>query len=147
MKLDPIELRRRIEPPKDPTTGKPFSSRHLAEAYRRGAERFGWDQRNKVPGSRREGEWLIGQGMATGTYPYYRMPGGSASIALDANGRATVKMGAHEMGMGTATVQAQLAAELLGLPMDRVSFDYGDSALPTGTMAGGSSQSVSIAAT
>jgi xanthine dehydrogenase YagR molybdenum-binding subunit len=147
MKLDPIELRRRIEPPKDPTTGKPFSSRHLVEAYRRGADRFGWDRRNRVPGSRRDGEWLIGQGVATGTYPYYRMPGGSASIALDAQGRATVKMGAHEMGMGTATAQAQLAAELLGLPVDRVSFEYGDSALPTGTMAGGSSQSVSIAAT
>jgi xanthine dehydrogenase YagR molybdenum-binding subunit len=55
MKLDPIELRRRIEPPKDPTTGKPFSSRNLVEACRRGAERFGWDQRNQVPGSRHKG--------------------------------------------------------------------------------------------
>lgn len=147
LKLDPIELRRRIEPRQDPTTGRAFSSRHLVEAYRRGAERFGWDPRAPLPRSRREGEWFVGQGVATGTYPYYRMPGGVASIEIDAEGRAIVKTGAHEMGMGTATVQAQLAADRLGLPMDHVSFAYGDSALPTGSMAGGSSQTASIAAT
>lgn len=147
LKLDPIELRRRIEPRQDPTTGRAFSSRHLVEAYRRGAERFGWDPRAPLPRSRREGEWFVGQGVATGTYPYYRMPGGVASIEIDAEGRAIVKTGAHEMGMGTATVQAQVAADRLGLPMDRVSFAYGDSALPTGSMAGGSSQTASIAAT
>jgi xanthine dehydrogenase YagR molybdenum-binding subunit len=144
MDIDPIELRARIEPEKDPTSGLPFSSRHLVEAYKNGAERFGWS--NPKPRMQRDGGWLIGQGVATGTYPYYRMPGGAASITLTAEGRAIVRMGAHEMGMGTATVQAQHAAERLGVPVEQVTFEYGDSNLPSGTMAGGSSQSASIIA-
>ncbi len=144
--LDPIELRRRIEPEKDPTSGKDFSSRHLVEAYASGAERFGWDRRNNVPGSRREGEWLIGMGCATGTYPYYRMPGAAARITLRADGSALVQSATHEMGMGTATVQAQHAAERLGLAIEQVTFELGDTSLPHGTLAGGSSQTASIAA-
>ena len=73
MKLDPVELRRRIEPEKDPTSGAEFSSRHIVEAYARGAEHFGWSERNPIPRSHRDGEWLIGMGCATGTYPYYRI--------------------------------------------------------------------------
>ncbi|MEA2963495.1 MAG: xanthine dehydrogenase YagR molybdenum-binding subunit [Alphaproteobacteria bacterium] len=146
MQLDPIELRRRIEPEKDPTSGASFSSRHLVEAYQRGAERFGWDQRIPTPRSRRDGEWLIGMGCATATYPYYRMPGGAARIKLSADGRAVVQMASHEMGMGTATVQAQHTAERLGLELDQVTFEYGDTSLPAGTMAGGSSQTASIGA-
>jgi xanthine dehydrogenase YagR molybdenum-binding subunit len=146
MQLDPIELRRRIEPEKDPTSGAAFSSRNLVEAYRRGAERFGWDRRPGAPRSRRDGEWLIGMGCATATYPYYRMPGGAARIRLTADGRAIVQMASHEMGMGTATVQAQHAAERLGLPLDRVTFEYGDTSLPAGTIAGGSSQTATIGA-
>ena len=143
---DPIELRRRIEPEKDPSSGTAFSSRHLLEAFRRGAERFGWAERNRVPGSRRDGEWLVGQGVATAYYPYYRMPGAKARIRISADGRAVVQAAAHEMGMGTATVQTQHAAERLGLGVDRVSFDYGDTDLPSSPIAGGSSQSASIAA-
>jgi xanthine dehydrogenase YagR molybdenum-binding subunit len=146
MQLDPIELRRRIEPEKDPTSGTAFSSRHLVEAYRRGAERFGWDRRDPAPRSRREGDWLVGMGCATATYPYMRMPGGAARITLTADGRAIVQMASHEMGMGTATVQAQHAAERLGLEYEKVSFEYGDTSLPSGTLAGGSSQTASIAA-
>ncbi|MDB5447698.1 MAG: Aerobic-type carbon monoxide dehydrogenase, large subunit CoxL/CutL-like protein, partial [Phenylobacterium sp.] len=145
LELDPVELRRRIEPDKDPTTGQPFSSRNLVEAYRQGAERFGWAERNPTPGARREGEWRIGQGVATAYYPYYRRPN-SARIRLTADGRAVVQAAAHEMGMGTATVQSQLAAEQLGLPLDRVTFALGDSSLPQSTIAGGSAQSASIAA-
>ncbi len=146
VRLDPIELRRRIEPEKDPISGLAFSSRNIVEAYRRGAERFGWDRRNPVPRSRREGEWLIGMGVATATYPYYRMPGAAARIRLAKDGRAVVQMASHEMGMGTATVQAQHAAERLGLPLDQVTFEYGDTSLPSGTVAGGSSQTASIVA-
>jgi xanthine dehydrogenase YagR molybdenum-binding subunit len=144
--LDPIELRRRIEPKRDPTTGLPFSQRALLEAYERGAQQFGWAKRSPTPRSQRDGDWLIGQGVATAIYPYYRMPGGAAKIRLTTDGRAVVQMGSHEMGMGTATVQAQVAAEKLGLPVDRVTFEYGDSALPNGTVAGGSSQSATIVA-
>ena len=145
LQVDPIELRRRIEPEKDPTSGAAFSSRNLVEAYRRGAERFGWARRNPVPGSQRDGEWLIGMGVATATYPYYRRAG-SVRIRLGADGRAVVQMASQEMGMGTATIQAQHAAERLGLPLDCVRFEYGDSDLPPAAVAGGSSQTASNAA-
>jgi len=144
--LDPIELRRRMEPQKDPTTNTPYSSRHLVEAYQRGAERFGWERRNPSPGSQRDGVWQIGQGVATAYYPYYRMPGGSARVRITADGRAFVQAAAHEMGMGTATVQVQHAADRLGLPVERVSFEYGDTDLPDSPIAGGSNQTVSIVA-
>ena len=143
--IDPIELRNRLEPEKDPTTGTPFSSRNIVEAYEAGARRFGWDQR-QAPGTRREGEWLVGMGCATGTYPYYRMPGGAARITLTRDGHATVGIAAHEMGMGTATASTQVAADRLGLAMDQVSFEYGDSTLPGAVLAGGSQQTASIGA-
>ncbi len=146
MKMDPIELRIRNEPEKDPTTGTAFSSRHIVEAYRAGAERFGWDQRSATPGSRREGEWLIGMGCATATYPYYRMPGGAARITLTKDGHVKVEIAAHEMGMGTATAQTQVTAERLGLPMDKVQFCHGDSHFPGVVLAGGSQQTASIGA-
>jgi xanthine dehydrogenase YagR molybdenum-binding subunit len=144
--IDPIELRIRNEPEKDPTMGTPFSSRHLVNAYRSGAERFGWSQRNPRPSTRRDGEWLIGLGCATATCPYYRMPGGAARMTLSKDGRATVAVAAHEMGMGTATVQTQVIAERLGLPLDHVTFSYGDTSLPGLVLAGGSQQTASIGA-
>jgi xanthine dehydrogenase YagR molybdenum-binding subunit len=146
MHLDPIELRRRLEPANDPTSGHAFSSRNMLQAYEHGAARFGWDKRNPVPRSRREGEWLVGMGVATATYPYMRMPGGAARITLTRDGHARIAMASHDMGMGTATVQAQAGADRLGLPVENVTFDYGDTALPAGTIAGGSSQTASIAA-
>jgi xanthine dehydrogenase YagR molybdenum-binding subunit len=145
MGMDPIELRLRNEPDKDPTTGAPFSSREVEKAYRDGAERFGWAERG-APGSRREGEWLIGTGVATATYPYYRMPGGAARITLDRDGNATIDIAAHDMGMGTATAQTQVAADRLGLAMEQVTFRYGDSTLPGVVMAGGSQQTAAIGA-
>jgi xanthine dehydrogenase YagR molybdenum-binding subunit len=144
--IDPIELRIRNEPAKDPTGGKPFSSRHIVEAWRAGAERFSWSKRNPVPGSVRNGEWLVGMGCATGTYPYYRMPGGAARITLTRSGHARVEIAAHEMGMGTATVQSQVAAERLGLTLDQIIFAYGDSHFPGVVLAGGSQQTAAIGA-
>jgi len=144
--MDPIELRIRNEPETDPDSGLPFSSRHIVEAWRSGAERFGWQKRNSTPGSVRDGEWLIGMGCATATYPYYRMPGGAARLTLSINGHATVDIAAHEMGMGTATAQTQIAADRLGLAMEQVSFNYGDSTLPGVVLAGGSQQTAAIGA-
>jgi xanthine dehydrogenase YagR molybdenum-binding subunit len=142
--LDPIELRVRNEPEKDPTSGLRFSSRHIVEAYRSGAKRFGWYRRNAKPGMRREGEWLIGMGCATATYPYYRIPGGAARMTLSNDGHVKVEIAAHEMGMGTATAQTQVTAERLGLPMEGVNFCYGDSSFPGVVLAGGSQQTASI---
>ena len=143
--IDPIELRRRNEPDKDPTTGTPFSSRNIVEAYRMGADRFGWDARRPA-GTRREGEWLIGLGCATATYPYYRMPGGAARLTLTSDGRADVAVAAHEMGMGTATAHAMIVADRLGLEAEQVSVAYGDSTLPGVVLAGGSQQTAAIGA-
>lgn len=143
--MDPIELRIRNEPEKDPTTGTPFSSRNIVAAYRSGAERFGWSKR-QAAGSRREGEWLIGMGCATATYPYYRMPGGAARLTLEKSGHVTIDIAAHEMGMGTATTHTLIAAERLGLPMAQVVFRYGDSQMPGVVLAGGSQQSAAVGA-
>ena len=144
--IDPVELRIRNEPDKDPTSGLEFSSRHIVEAWRQGADRFGWDQRDATPGARREGEWLIGMGCAGGTYPYYRMPGSAARITLTRDGHATVEVAAHEMGMGTSTTTAIVAAERLGLPLDQVEVAYGDSIIPGAILAGGSQQTAAIGA-
>ncbi|OLO09622.1 dehydrogenase [Salinicola sp. MH3R3-1] len=141
--MDPLELRRRNEPERDPTSGLAFSSRHLLEAARSGAERFGWSERSATPGRRREGEWQIGMGCATATYPYIRMPGAAARITLTPDG-ATVGIAAHEMGMGTATVQTQVAAARLGLPVEKIAFHYGDSHLAGSVLAGGSQQTAAI---
>ena len=146
LSIDPVELRLRNEPDKDLLSGLPFSSRHIADAWRAGAKRFGWEQRRAVPGTRREGEWLIGLGCATATYPYHRMPGGAARITLTRGGKATIDIAAHEMGMGTATVHTQVAADRLGLPMSAITFNYGDSTLPGVVLAGGSQQTAAIGA-
>ena len=145
MGMDPIELRIKNEPEKDPTTGLPFSQRGIVEAWKAGRERFGWDKRQD-PGTVRDGDWFVGIGCATGTYPYYRMPGGAARITLTQDGRARVGIAAHEMGMGTSTAQTQIAAERLGLGMDAVSFDYADTKLPGVVLAGGSQQTAAIGA-
>lgn len=148
--MDPIELRIRNEPDTDPSSGLPFSLREVEKAFRDGAERFGWSKRSPTPGGRREGEWLVGLGVATATYPYYRMPGGGARLTLTRDGSgevaAKVEVAAHEMGMGTATTTAIVAADRLGLPLSRVEVGYGDTDIPGAIMAGGSQQTAAIGA-
>ena len=144
LRMDPIELRKINEPIKDPAKGTEFSGRNLMEAYRRGAENFGWSSRNREPRSQPDGPWLVGQGVATAYYPFLRFPA-KARVRILANGFATVQAPGCEMGMGTATAQIQHAADRLGLPLQRVSFQYGDSSLPdTPILAGGSNQTVTI---
>ena len=144
LKIDPIELRMRNEPDTDPSNGHPFSSRYLREAYAMGAERFGWRNRPATVRAQCERGWLIGQGVATGTYPVYRMVT-AARLRLNEDGTALVQTSCQEMGMGTATVQTQHAADRLGLPLEHVRFEYGDSSLPWAGVAGGSSQTISVA--
>jgi len=142
--IDPVELRLRNLPDRHPITKVAFSQHALDQAYRDGAARFGWDRR-QAPGTRREGEWRIGMGCASGSFPYARMPGAAVRLTLHRDGTATVACSAHDMGMGTATVQVQHAADRLGLPMAAVRFLLGDSDLPAAPMAGGSTQTVSVA--
>ncbi|WP_174279433.1 xanthine dehydrogenase family protein molybdopterin-binding subunit [Sphingomonas bacterium] len=146
LRMDPVELRLRNEPDKDPTSGLPWSARHSVEAWRDGAKAFGWSERRMEHGTRRESEWLVGLGCAAATYPYYRFPGGGARITLTRDGRARIDVAAHEMGMGTATAHTQVMADRLGLPMEQVKVDYGDSSMAGVFMAGGSSQTASIGA-
>jgi xanthine dehydrogenase YagR molybdenum-binding subunit len=144
LNMDPIELRARNEPDSDPVSGLPFSSRYMREAYRLGAERFRWQDRPATVRSQRDGEWWVGQGVATGTYPVYRMVT-AARVRLNAGGAVLVQTSCQEMGMGTATVQTQHAAERFGVAPEKVSFEYGDSTLPAAGVAGGSSQTISVA--
>ncbi|HEX4817690.1 MAG TPA: xanthine dehydrogenase family protein molybdopterin-binding subunit [Nonomuraea sp.] len=143
--MDPIELRMRNEPERDPVSGKPIARRLLREAYAYGVERFGWRERDPRAGSMRDGRWLVGMGVATAYHPSLMMPA-SATVRMSADGRVVVRCGLHEMGMGAATAQAQIAADELGVPLAHVRVEYGDSDLPTGPMAGGSAQTASAAA-
>lgn len=142
--IDPVELRLRNDPERDPAKGTEFSSRHFKEAYRLGMEKFGWQNRPRQPRTMRDGQWWIGQGVATAFYPAYRYPA-AARVRLNADGTVIVQSSAQEMGMGTATVQTQHAAERLGLPLAKVRFEYGDTDLPHAPVAGGSNQTISVA--
>jgi xanthine dehydrogenase YagR molybdenum-binding subunit len=135
--MDPVELRIRNEPDRDPTNGLPWSSRSLVQCYRRAAERFGWSRRTPEPGSMRDGNDLIGWGCATATYPTQLFPT-SARLRLSANGSAWVGCAAHDIGTGTYTIAAQVVADRFGIPMEQVTVELGDSRLPTGPVAGGS---------
>ncbi|MEW2395655.1 xanthine dehydrogenase family protein molybdopterin-binding subunit [Streptomyces sp. NPDC046862] len=127
--VDPIELRLRNEPAADESNGLPFSTRRLRECYRVGAHEFGWHRRNPEPRSTREGDWLIGMGMAAGVYDTMRSQA-QASFRLDADGTALVQSATSDMGPGTATSMTQVAADALGLTMRQVTFRLGDSRMP-----------------
>jgi xanthine dehydrogenase YagR molybdenum-binding subunit len=141
--MDPVELRLRNEPLLDESTGLPFSSRSLAACLREGAERFGWRQRDARPGSMRDGRLLVGYGVASATYPCLRSPA-SARVRLLPDGSAEVEAAASDMGPGTYTSMTQVAAETLGLPMERVRFALGRSDFPPTPPHGGSQTMASV---
>lgn len=141
--IDPLQLRLINHADVDPSSGKPWSSKSLKQCYAQGAERFGWSKRNAEPRSMRDGRYLIGWGMASATYPSHRSPA-SARAIVRADGSVLVTCGSHEMGMGTATVMAQLAAETLGVPFERVRFEYGDTTLPQAPISAGSMTAASV---
>jgi xanthine dehydrogenase YagR molybdenum-binding subunit len=136
--LDPVELRVRNEPAVDPETGHPFSSRGLVACLREGAERFGWQPRDPTPQMRREGRWLVGTGMAASTFPVLQLPA-SAQVRADRTGAYHVRIAASDIGTGAWTALTQIAADALGVPVERVQLEIGDSALPQAGGAGGSS--------
>ena len=141
--IDPVQLRLMNEPQRDPVGGLPFSSRGLARCLARGAEIFGWSARDRRVAAMRDAVGRrLGWGCASAWYPVYRAPA-AARVRLFPDGRARVAIGAHELGQGVTNVLAQIAAARLGLPADRVMVDVGDSDLPVGPMAGGSSTTAS----
>jgi xanthine dehydrogenase YagR molybdenum-binding subunit len=137
LNLDPIELRARNEPAKDPEKHIPYSSRHLVPCLREGAQRFGWDKRNSKPGQMRDGRWLIGMGVAAATRGNPLQPS-KAKVRLGAYGSATVTMAMTDIGTGTYTILTQIAAEMLGLPPERIHVELGDTNLPQASGSGGS---------
>ena len=137
--LDPIELRLRNEPDVDPESGKPWSGRHLVECLKLGAERFGWAPRDPRPAKRLAGRWFIGTGVAAATYPGMAMDGNTARVTHTEQGRYMVQIGAADIGTGTWTALAQIAADALGCGVEAIDLQIGDSDLPQASVAGGSS--------
>ncbi|MGY1495821.1 xanthine dehydrogenase family protein molybdopterin-binding subunit [Streptomyces sp. QTS52] len=141
--VDPIELRRRNEPSEDEAKNLPWSTRRLRECYTVGAREFGWDRRSPKPRSTRDGDWLVGLGMAAGVYDPGRYPA-QAQARLNADGTAVVDAATTDMGPGTYTSQTQVAADALGLAMRAVTFRLGDSLYPATGPHGGSSTMASV---
>jgi xanthine dehydrogenase YagR molybdenum-binding subunit len=137
LKLDPLELRLRCYSDRDQHTDRPYSSKSLRDCYRQGAEAFGWDRRNPEPRSMRDGTELVGWGMAIGVWEALQVPI-TVRIGLTANGHAEVSCATSDIGTGTYTIMAQVAADMLGLPLDNVTIKLGDSTLPQSPVEGGS---------
>jgi xanthine dehydrogenase YagR molybdenum-binding subunit len=135
--MDPIALRMKNYARKDQDSGMPFSSKSLDKCYLLGSEKIGWEERKQKPGSRREGDYLIGLGMATATYPVIHF-NASCSVVLNGDGTFLFESSTHEMGTGTCTVMAQIGSEELGVPYDKVKFELGDTDLPMAPVSGGS---------
>jgi xanthine dehydrogenase YagR molybdenum-binding subunit len=143
--IDPVELRLRNDTAVYPGTDVPWSSKHLDECLRVGAERFGWDGRPRMPGSRREGDDLVGFGMAVTSYRAVQITPVTVAATLRADGCAEVATSAVDLGTGMATAVAITAADALRIPIDRVRVRLGDSALPPGGAALGSTGTASVA--
>ncbi|WP_022974562.1 xanthine dehydrogenase family protein molybdopterin-binding subunit, partial [Xanthomonas maliensis] len=141
--IDPLELRLRNYAEVNPADDKPFSSKALRECYAQGAERFGWAQRAPQPRARKEGREWVGWGMATGQWDAMQMFA-RAHAVLHADGRLVVGSAASDIGTGTYTVMTMIAAEALGLPLEQVSFQLGDSSLPVAPIEGGSSHVTTV---
>jgi len=137
LKLDPLELRLRCYSDRDQNTDRPYSSKSLRDCYRRGAEAFGWGKRNPEPRSMRDGSELVGFGMATGVWDAMQMPI-TVRTVLSANGHAEVSCATSDIGTGTYTIMTQVAADMLGLPLDGITIKLGDSTLPQSPVEGGS---------
>jgi xanthine dehydrogenase YagR molybdenum-binding subunit len=143
LKLDPLELRLRCYSDRDQHEDRPFSSKALRECYRQGAEAFGWDRRNPEPRSMRDGGDLVGWGMATGVWDAFQWTI-TVRVVLSANGHAEVACATSDIGTGTYTIMAQVAADMLGLPLENISIKLGDSSLPQSPVEGGSWIAVSV---
>ncbi|WP_021597864.1 xanthine dehydrogenase family protein molybdopterin-binding subunit [Actinomadura welshii] len=135
--VDPVELRIRNEPDREPESGLPFSSRNLVACLREGAARFGWDGRDPRPGVRWEGRKLVGTGVAASTYPAYQRPN-RATARAEPDGTFTVRIAAADIGTGARTALALIAAETLKEDLGNVRIEIGDSSLPRASVAGGS---------
>ncbi|MGJ5035071.1 MULTISPECIES: xanthine dehydrogenase family protein molybdopterin-binding subunit [unclassified Bradyrhizobium] len=143
LKMDPLELRLRCYCVRDQDKDLPFSSKRLKECYQQGAEAFGWSKRNPEPRSMRDGRELVGWGMASGAWEALQMPF-ATRIVMTANGHVEVASATSDIGTGTYTIMAQVAADMLGVPLDSINVKLGDSTLPKAPVEGGSWTAASI---
>jgi xanthine dehydrogenase YagR molybdenum-binding subunit len=143
LKMDPVELRLRNYSDRQQDEDKPYTSKQLRECYRQAADAFGWSKRTAEPRSMRDGSELVGWGMASGIWEALQMKT-AARIVLTANGHAEVACATSDIGTGTYTIMAQVAADLLGLPIDNVTIKLGDSTLPASPVEGGSWMAASV---
>jgi len=144
LNMDPLDLRLKNYTERDPGKDLPFSSKSLRECYEIGAERFGWRERNPQPRSMRQGNKLVGWGMATASYPTNRSPA-ECSATLLPDGTALFRSGTQDLGTGTYTVMTQVAADALGVPVEHVRFELGNSRMPEAPVSGGSTTVASVA--
>jgi xanthine dehydrogenase YagR molybdenum-binding subunit len=143
LKMDPIELRRINDTQVEPIKGLHYTSRHLMECFDAASAAFGWSKRTPEPGSMRDGDWLIGYGCASTLYPTQMAPA-SARVRLTPQGEVRVQTAAHEIGNGVYTVIAMVASDRLGVPIDKITVEVGDSELPPAPVAGGSNTTASV---
>lgn len=142
LKMDPVELRRVNDTRTHPVKGVPFSSRSLMACYDAAAKSFGWAGRNAAQQSMTDGDWLVGYGCATATYPTAVAPS-EARVRMYGAGTAVVELAAHDVGTGAYTIMGQIAAQRLGLPVRSVEVFMGSSDLPIAPISGGSVTSAS----
>ncbi|WP_250455577.1 xanthine dehydrogenase family protein molybdopterin-binding subunit [Caballeronia sp. ATUFL_M2_KS44] len=143
LKMDPVELRLRNEPGVDESSGLPFSSRHLVECLKTGAEKFGWSRRTPEVGSMKRDGLTLGWGVGACSWPGLRFSA-EATVDLRADGTARVVCGTQDIGTGTYTILAQLVAEQTGIALDKIEVGLGDTALPIGPISGGSAATASV---
>lgn len=143
--MDPLQLHLINEPQVDEGLGVPFSSRHLRECLTLGAERFGWSKRDPRVGAMKQDGMILGWGMAACSWIAARLDC-SAAVELRDDGTVRVTSASQDIGTGTYTVAAQMAAEMLGIAVERVEVEIGDSKLPTGALSGGSMLTASLVA-
>jgi len=143
LSMDPVELRRINDTQKEPIKGLPYTSRALMPCFDAAAKAFGWAGRNHRPGSMADGDWLIGWGCASTMYPTQVAPA-AARVTLSADGHVKVQTAGHDIGTGAYTVVAQTVVEGLGVPLEDVAVDMGDTSLPPAPVAGGSNSTASL---
>lgn len=137
LRIDPVELRRRNDTKVNPINNAPYTSRSLVECFDAAGKAFGWQNRDPGIGAMAQGDWLIGLGCATATYPTQMAPA-AARVRLAGDGSVVVQIASQDVGTGAYTVIGQQAAEMLGVPLEKVKVLLGHSALPPGPVAGGS---------
>jgi xanthine dehydrogenase YagR molybdenum-binding subunit len=143
LNMDPLALRLKNYTERDPGKDLPWSSKSLRQCYEIGAERFGWKDRKPQPRSMKRGNKLVGWGMATATYPTNRSAG-ECSATLMADGSAVFRSATQDLGTGTYTVMTQIAADAIGLPVQQVRFELGESTMPEAPVSGGSTTVASV---